>query len=226
MDDYILALKAGFLLDVPVDLQGRILRGSKPEDFLTLSDDPKREVVMVMGSDGLQTLLGKSGYEMLVAIGYERAFIAAKIQQGQSFKLIVFEDRGVLPATWDNVARVVMMLYPETRPAFFQYLDVLKTTPFAAWQNRAGFNFLEVHLRGPKDPRYMTHDRFWRSSQTALDLRRFLYHTVSLSDLFAGDGFTRTYTGEKGLREYLLVNQPLVRLGRYRLVDLDVRLPK
>ena len=56
-------------------LCGRIIRGKKTEDFTTLTDDPLRKIVMLMGSDGLENILGKTGYEMLTEIGYEKSYI-------------------------------------------------------------------------------------------------------------------------------------------------------
>lgn len=55
------------------NLVGRILRGKKPEDFLTLTDEPEtRKIVMLMAEDGLKSLLGKKGTEILLSIGYEK----------------------------------------------------------------------------------------------------------------------------------------------------------
>lgn len=226
MDNFLQAWQTGQPFVVPSTLRGRILHGQKPEDFFTLSDSPNRLLVMMMGADGLQALLGKSGFEMLVLLGSKPEYIVEKLRQGHTFKLAVFERGGNLPATWNNVARLVTILYPETLLAFSRHIRALKVTPFEEWQRQLDFSFLEVQLQGEIDPRFMTYDRFLKSGRSVLDLRRFLYHMVHLNDLFSGDGFTKTFTGEKGVREFLVINQPLLQLGKYRLVELNLSLPR
>ncbi|HLD75813.1 MAG TPA: hypothetical protein VI874_02250, partial [Candidatus Norongarragalinales archaeon] len=54
--------ESGASVQKPVSgLCGRIIRGKKAGDFETLTDDPDRKLVMLMGPDGLETLLGKTG---------------------------------------------------------------------------------------------------------------------------------------------------------------------
>ena len=72
------AFKNAFLEGEIVDTTGlhaRILRGKCDEDFLTMSDDPDRRLVMFMGSDGLAKMSGKSTYDRLVSIGYKYNYI-------------------------------------------------------------------------------------------------------------------------------------------------------
>jgi len=69
---------------------GRILRGTKPTDFETLSDDPDRKIILVSAEDGLKRFIGKTGYQMLLAIGYEKDYIEYRLKNGYMFKLVVF----------------------------------------------------------------------------------------------------------------------------------------
>ena len=99
---------------VVTGLCGRILRGKSPLDFTTLTDDPKRKIVMLMGPDGLSLLSGKESYDMLTSIGYTHSYIAQKISEGTQFKLAIFpESQDAKPATWTNMVDLVSRAYPE-----------------------------------------------------------------------------------------------------------------
>ncbi len=222
---YVQALNSNQTITVS-GLCGRIIRGKRPADFLTLTDDPNRKLVMLMGPDGLEKLLGKTGYEMLVEIGYEPNYLEAKVKDGNQFKLVVFPEGGAAKlATWDNVAEVVADVYPETAVSFSLHLPSLKAAPFDAWKRQVTFDLLATDKAGENDPHFMTYDRFRASRQTALDLRLFLYYTVHLRELFSGDGYTYTATGDRGLMEYIVANKPIRDLGQSEIIDLTVNLP-
>jgi len=46
-----------------------------------------------------------------------------------------------------------------------------------------------------------------------------------LLELYQGDGFTRTHTGEQGVREFFFPNMALAKLGEYAVCDLTVTAP-
>ena len=52
------------------------------------------------------------------------------------------------------------------------------------------------------------------------DVRAFLYHTMNLNNLFAGDGYTYTPDGRRGHREYLAANVPRDQLERWATCPL------
>jgi hypothetical protein len=212
-------------------LVGRVLRGKKPEDFITLTDEPEnRKIILLMAGDGLELLLGKAGNEILLSIGYEQEYIKYKVESGNKFKVVVFEEGGpIKPAIWDNVAEIVSEIYPEYKERIYKHLKKLKTTPYAKFQKEftkiAGKNFRLVDREGSKNPFYMTAERFKNSKGDLLDMRRFLYNCVHLSDLFSGDGYTYDEQGKRGLREYIAPNKPLDELGKHILIDMPVELP-
>lgn len=214
------------------NLVGRILRGKKSEDFLTLTDEPQtRKIVMLMAEDGLRSLLGKSGTEILLSIGYEKEYIQYKIKSGNSFKLIVFEKKeDVKLATWDSVAEIVSEIYPQFRERIYRNLIGLKTTPFSEFQDQfkkiANKEFRFVDRDGPANPLFMTEERYQYSAGNLLDTRRFLYNCIHLSDLFSGDGYTYNEQGNRGLKEFVTQNKPINELGNYVLIDLKVDYPE
>lgn len=82
-------------------LSARILRGEFNNDFLTLTNDPLRKVVMTVGADGAQKILTQSHYQQLLTIGYPADFIEYCLDKHLHFRLVVFEENeNVMPATW------------------------------------------------------------------------------------------------------------------------------
>jgi len=78
-------------------LMGRVLKGKSDGDFETLSDDRDRKIVFVMGSDGLEGLVGSSNDQILTRIGYTAEYVARLQHDGYRFKLVVFSgDAGQL----------------------------------------------------------------------------------------------------------------------------------
>lgn len=209
-------------------LCGRIIRGTKPEDFATLTDDPERKLVMLMGPDGLEKIMDKTGYEALVTIGYEPNYIVRKVvDEKNQFKLVIFEEGGEARlATWDNVAAVVASVYPRIAGNLYRNLDVLKTQKFSAIEKEAGFCFADVDKAGKQDVRFMTYERFLVSGGDLVDARAFLYFSIHLRELFAGDGYTYDAQGNRGLMEYIVPNKPLADLGVYDVIDLAITMPQ
>ena len=205
---------------------GRIIRGKVADDFLTLTDDPDRKVVMLMGPDGLGQIQGKSGYEMLEIIGYEPSYIERKVGEGNEFKLVVFpEGKDALLATWDNVAKIVSHVYPAVYDKLSANLPLLKKKNFDDIEASAGFDFSEVDKIGKSDDRYMTYERYQSAGAGIIKARAFLYFTLHLRELFSGDGYTYTSDGVQGLKEYFIPNIPIADIEGAQLIDIDVTLP-
>jgi len=230
---YLEALNAGETAQVS-GLCGRLIRGKKPEDFETLSDDSTRRVVIPVDSKGLQDLLGKSGYEMLITVGYDIPSIAQKVvDEGCQFKLVVFpEGTDALLGTWENVVQVVTIAYsdfPEVGQRMTRHFSELAQNfshqTFDAFESRVGFDCSEVDAEGSTDVRYMTVDRYLQSDDSADNARLFLYFSVHLRELFAGDGWTRLNDGQKGVQEFLIPNGQISNLGGAQMSDIDVQFP-
>ncbi len=223
--DYTQALKDGKKINV-AGLCGRILRGKKPADFRTMTDDPTRLIVMPLGPDGLHALLGKNGYEMLVTIGYEPTYIERKINEGNQFKLVVFQEGiDAKLATWDNAIALACQIYPDITNKLRKNIAFLKSTPFNEIEKKAGFDFSEVDKNGPGDENFMTYERFQICAGTPVDCRAFLYFTLHLRELYSGDGWTYDSKGNRGALEYIMPNMEIADLGDYELVDMEVILP-
>lgn len=208
-------------------LCGRIIRGKNPEDFETLTDDPNRKVVMLIGEDGLENILGKTGYEMLVAIGYEKDYIQRKVNEGNKFKLVVFEEGSqAMLATWENLVKIIDMIYPAVTQKVANAIPQLKNTPFEQIEKSADYGFSQVDKNGPSDENFMTYDRFVKSQGSLEDVRAFLYFTIHLRELFSGDGYTYTFDGKKELKEYFIPNLPIKDIPNHEIMDIQVSIPK
>lgn len=93
---------------------GRILRGSKPDDFVSLSDNPDRKIVFFIPDSELKKLMRVSDYEKLKLVGWTDSEIKNYISKGKMFKLIIFpanKDIGK-PATWKNLSALITKVYP------------------------------------------------------------------------------------------------------------------
>jgi hypothetical protein len=208
---------------------GRIVR-TRAERPWILAEETERRAVMVMGPGALCSLIGKSGYEMVVQVGHTEEYIATKLAQGYKYHVVVFKrppDQMQL-ATWKNTLALAATLYPQAAPLFKASSRALKATPYAAFEKAAGFPLSDADANGPTDPRYMTLERLLATAagdDIALKVRRFLFHALRLSELYTGDGYTRTHQGERGVREYIMANRALSDLPESRSLKLEVLLP-
>lgn len=208
------------------NLYARLVR-SRSKTPVVLAEERDRRVTMVMGPSGIERLLGKNGFDMLLELGHTAEYIEREVAAGTKFSLVVFRrQKGMRSATWNGVLTSVGEHYPEVKHLVDAAASELKKTSFAEWQKRAGFSFAEVHAAGQKDPLFMTVARLLESKGDALAVRRFLYHTVRLTELFSGDGYTHRHDGQRGVREYVLENKVLASLGERVIVDLDVHVPE
>ncbi len=205
---------------------GRIVR-TRHDRPLALAEEQDRRVVMVMGPAALRSLIGKSGYEMLLSIGYKRDYIERKTGEGFAFALLVFaRPKGWLKvANWRNTIDGVIAAYPEVAEIVRANADALRSTGFAEFEKQAGFSFAEVDVNGVTDERFITVDRLLQSDRSALVARRFLYHTVRLSELYTGSGMTMTDDGQRGLREYVMPICTVSQLNELHELRLAVALP-
>src|SRR3989339_118581 len=225
------AIQGGRRLMNVTGIVGRLLRGKTLADFETLTDDPqRRKVVMLTDSEGMEKLTGQTGYQICRTVGWDEDFTEDQIvRQGKQAKLVAFEEGGeVVPATWDAVANVIRQAYPLVHSKFMRQLRELRrlrTQDFKRIEDASGFNWAEVDKAGSGDPRYMTYERYQNATDTVWAARAFLYFTLYLKELYMGDGYTYDRGGNRGVKEYLVVNKPLRELGNYVLIDIDVKIP-
>lgn len=205
---------------------GRIVR-IKPGQPLALCEEADRLLVLVTGPSGLLKLVGKTGYEMLDSIGYTRKYIRRKLSEGWQFKLLVFaRPLDARLATWRNVVFSAAELYPDVACTLIDALPELTQTSFSEFERRSGFIWEDVDKAGPDDERFMTLDRLLASEGTALDVRRFFYHVLRLSDLYTGNGYTKTNDNQRGVQEYAIRTVEVDDLEDCEIVDLDVKIPR
>ncbi|HEX8681192.1 MAG TPA: hypothetical protein VF707_02690 [Ardenticatenaceae bacterium] len=178
-------------------LSGRVLRGTREEDFLTLTDSPERKVIFLMDSTGLSDLVGQDGRGILQCIGYEEHFIDQLLQKGTIFRLVVLPETSVMLATWDNTLNAVQQAYPDWIAKIEQARPALRTHTYE-----------EIMARGG----------------VAAEVRRFLEETINLNRLYTGDGFTRCEDPgtQPSCAEYICLNRPLADFGAFATVEFSV----
>jgi hypothetical protein len=93
-------------------LQGRFIRMAKgvPD---SLTDDPDRRIVFLVDSQTLGNLVGLSGYQVCMAVGWDPDYTRGKVNAGYRFALAVFPETGCKLGTWDHMLDAVVSMYPE-----------------------------------------------------------------------------------------------------------------
>ena len=152
---------------------GRITRGKSEADFAKLSFDHWKPLSWVVGSDAVQQFMQHQGQheEMLKLLGFEKAWIHAKLARGEQFRLALFPLRDpatTFVATWDNVFAALPRLFPASVAAqVLAYEQALRTTPFAEIEAQAGYSYLEVDLAGKAHDKYMTVEKMEQLASAA-----------------------------------------------------------
>jgi len=219
VEQFAAAYKAGTPRRVS-GLVGRILRGKTSTDFEYLSDDPNRKIVFLIGSDGLQEIVGKSGYDALLTVGYTPEYIRRLTDEGTRFRLVVLPEGGtVVPATWEDTIRTLATAYPVIASDLYVQLDDLKVTSLLEIEHIAGCRFADLVS---SDDLYMTYDKYLVSPRDLVATRAFLYFSVCLRELYSGDGYTYTVDGVRGVSEYIVLNRALEGSGEYVVLLVDV----
>lgn len=215
-------------------LCGRIIRGRPgrtPDEFETLTDTPEsRIVIMLTDSSGLARFFGKSDYQKCVTVGHAPHHIESKVKSGYKYKLVVFPETSALVGTWESVFNLTCQVYPDISTSVRKHCgEIVKmaasgaVAPLAPFETMAGYAFKDVD--DPVNPKFMDIDRYRQSSQSMLELRALLYHTLHLRELFRGDGYTYDEAGRRGVKEYLMRNCPIATIPGHVLKDLNVVLP-
>jgi hypothetical protein len=214
-------------------LCGRIIRGVTPQHFERLSDDPSRLVVMLTDSAGLESMPGKTGYEMLITVGHHPDHIKSKLATNHTYKFVLFPEGEAFSAVWDNAFKIASQVYPDLRPFFYQNYEALKagdhtpskgkTEAFRRIEALAGYSFMDADKKD--DPRFMSYENYLKSGKGVVATRALFYHALHLRELYTGDGFTYDENGRKGVAEYFMLNKPIREISGAVVLDLDVRLP-
>jgi hypothetical protein len=206
-------------LSEPSSLRGRIIRGKQQSDFWHLAADGRR-LVFTMGSDGLSTLCGTNLRQSLDTIGLTPQYVQGRIEQGFSFKLVVFraQQQTCTLATWQNLLQQVTVHYPELAHDVTAHANALPNQILPA-------DIEQIDLTGPTHPHFMSLERYCKltaqeRAQNPLALRRLLLHEMHVGTLFGGDGYTYRPDGRKSMKEYLMRNTLLTALQDVAVIDL------
>lgn len=227
VQEYVDAFRRGYLGEVSTQgLLGRVIRGKTPKDFETLSDDPDRRLILLTDPQGLSSIVGKSAFSILIAIGWEPGYAIQKVTDGFKVKLVVCKEGGLAQlATWDGVMTVLERAYPEISDRIRRWLPQLKRTKFDDIETRYGCDMSAVDHDGKTHPKFMTLERYLKADDNLENARAFLYFTVHLREQYAGDGYTYDDKGNRGMPEYMAPNCKISELLDGQVVDLEVQLP-
>lgn len=94
-------------------VNGRFIRGTTPEEFSKLSNEPGKKLSWVCTEQLLSGCAGLVPAAALLRIGHGANWLRARLLDGTRFKLAVFPVSGGTVATWDGVYRLVEELFGE-----------------------------------------------------------------------------------------------------------------
>ncbi|MDB5036989.1 MAG: hypothetical protein JWQ35_517 [Bacteriovoracaceae bacterium] len=220
--------KSESLIEVK-DLFGRVLHGREPKDFLKMTDNADRKIIFYMGSAALQNLMGRSGYQSVIHLGYTPEYIALLKNQKKYFQLLIFKtNEHLIPATWDNVIHEVAKQYPKVASKILAQLPLLKTIPFVQIHKIAVTEgsppFSVINKTGKMHPNYFSEQALEQSLGKLWEVRAFLYFEARLTELFAGDGHTFSHHGERGVPEFVGANMEVASLPEKEIIPLEIDL--
>ncbi|MDC0980290.1 hypothetical protein OAQ84_01000 [Bdellovibrionales bacterium] len=214
----------GTKINLPKDIEvfGRIIRGKSDADFITLSDDPNRKIVMVMDTEGLESISDSNNGSILEQVGYTRDYISELRSQGTIFKLMVFEKQeDVIVADWSGLRKILSDIYSEDLVKIFdKFRQKLENLSFEEIEDQGTMEFKSVYNAGPSSPLYVNSENI-NSDSSLWQFRAFLYMELRLTELFAGNGFTKTEEAGQGLREYFVINRPINLFENSMLLELQ-----
>lgn len=203
---------------------GRVLRGPDAASLRRLTDDPDRDLVLVMGPAGLADLLGRGGRACLERLGYHPGYIQELLDRGVLFRLVVFRDPGDLRlATWEGTVDAIADLHPEVARRLRGHLPALRTTPFTRIDATGPVPLAALRRAGPAHPAFVDRERFLHGGASLWEARAFLYLVYHLRELYSGDGFTYDATGARGVREFVGPDRAVADLPGVEVLDLEVR---
>jgi len=218
---------------------GRIVKGRTENDFLSLTEDTADRTAFFMSCEDLVHLIGLDTLQMLVKVGFELKYIEEKVQRGYKFQLLLIPyseelNSAKLPqqilftptlANWEGVFSAVSTLFPEVSEYILQHKQALQDIPLTRIEEQAGFKFFDVRSVGKAHDQYLTVQRLisWgkQTNPTLADARAFLYFNMGIRDLFTGTGYTKTWQGEQGVKEYLAANCLRSQLLHLEVIDLE-----
>lgn len=203
----------------------RLIRGTLPEHFRTLTSDLGREVVMTIDSDGIEQLKGKTPGQMLSGLlGYEEAEIQRLRSLGTKYVLVLFENRGdISDADWAGLGkRLSNGNFPPVVNFLFQkYEAQLRTLPFSEIEAQASTTFSDTYSRyylERSNPVFMTADKLTENS-TLVEFRAFLYNDLRLTELYTGTGYTHNPSTGLEVREYFHPNREIKDLPGVMVIE-------
>ena len=203
-------------------------------DQLTHLSGTHKPFSWVIGNCGLYQLSKcKSDYDKLLLLGAEKDWIELQLWNGNHFNLYLFpeisDNYTAKWATWQGVFELLKENESEIYKKILPFKEDLINTPFDDIEAKSSFEYLDVEELGPKDPRYLTKDRFLNINDDELtlsDSRFLLYCYLGLSKYFDGNGYTKDEYGKKGCKEYLIKNMKLDDMENIKLIELDVKIPE
>lgn len=203
-------------------LCGRFIRGTRPEHFDLLSDEPGKRLSWVCDDELLFGVLGKSAAEAMIHIGRRVDWLEARLRDGTSHKLVVFPATDCKLATWDNLFEMVCETYNcDVARRLEPHLQSLKATPYDEIDPDGRFPVLtQMPVLDKFDhPEFLSAERFAALEEpvSLYQARGFFYCAIGCNSKFTGLGVS-----PDGEREFMTRNRAIADIDDHVLLDLEI----
>ena len=199
---------------------GRVVRGRSEADFAMLAFANGRRLAWVTGPGGLHSMLGRSGAQIVLGIGKDRAWLREKLAEGMRWRLVVLPQATCTRADWAGVFAMIDAHYPEIASKLSRWRAVVRDPALALSIDPA---LVAGAVKDDVDhPEHVGVTRYATCADTAINARLFLWHALGLNQHFVGDGWAADPLTGKRVEEYLTANVQLATVAEHQSIDLRV----
>lgn len=195
-------------------------------------DDSNRKIVFVSNAAASAKLLGKSGFECLLQIGYPEDWIRHDLlppgPRHRNFEMTAFPAASCKPARWKEFLELVAAAYPEVQGDCEQYVDQLAALARSGDRGWAHFNStlgFDMAAQENGGAAYMSVRNYLESPRSLAHFRAFLAHTCYANRLFSGDGYTYNDAGERQAEEFVMADAAVGDIKGAAFCAMDVVAP-
>ncbi len=199
---------------------GRVVRGRQESDFGTLAYADGRRLAWIFGPDGLRSMIGRSGKDIVLGMGKVPGWLPEKLAEDMRWRLVVLPQGICARADWAGVFAMVEEHHPEIAGKLLRWRESLQDPSLAALIDPAFV--LGAVKDSAEHPDHMGLSRYRDCPDTAVNARLFLWHWLGLNEQFVGDGLTRDPLSGARIEEFLTGNVALAELPDHRVIDLHV----
>lgn len=206
----------------------RIIDGPSEEALSVMDPMRSRKFVFYVNGVELRHWVGVSTEALLDWVGIPKDVVAQKKRAGHRFRLLFVEaGDAMLWGTWDNILKRIDVDYPKVSERAHKYIPALRDSGLAGpdlyrkiQAEDPSRELSEIFASYGLDPKSEITEAYLKMEDTLFNFRAWLLAQLELWDLYAGNGYTLSNTGERGFKEYIGPNYDLKTIDAAVAVEL------